>query len=83
MSLIIVVTSVPLPSEPTSMVCPSCRERIVTKVRYEAGTKTHLFALLICLVFWPCVCVPYCVDSCNNANHYCPNCGSFIGANMN
>lgn len=29
--------------------------------------------------FWPCAWIPYVMDSCKNANHYCPNCGAFIG----
>ncbi|CAB3258131.1 unnamed protein product [Arctia plantaginis] len=55
-------------------------ELIVTKVERKATTKTHVIALLLCLFLcWPCVCVPYCVNSCQNADHYCPNCNSYLG----
>lgn len=30
---------------------------------------------------WCCVCVPYCIDSCQKADHYCPNCSSYLGSN--
>ncbi|XP_055917054.1 lipopolysaccharide-induced tumor necrosis factor-alpha factor homolog isoform X2 [Eupeodes corollae] len=60
--------------------CPSCHADVLTNVRYEPNTQTHLIALcLFCFICWPCVCLPYCMDSCQNANHYCPNCNAFIG----
>ncbi|XP_018336797.1 lipopolysaccharide-induced tumor necrosis factor-alpha factor homolog [Agrilus planipennis] len=80
---VIVTAPPPGPFGPGSkvMVCPYCHSQISTKVVTEATTKTHLFALLLCLfVCWPCVCLPYCMDSCQNQNHYCPNCNAFLGA---
>ncbi|XP_026746530.1 lipopolysaccharide-induced tumor necrosis factor-alpha factor homolog isoform X1 [Trichoplusia ni] len=66
--------------EPSQITCPSCRATIVTRVERKATTKTHVIAVLLCLFLcWPCVCVPYCVDSCQNADHYCPNCSSYLG----
>ncbi|XP_074027498.1 uncharacterized protein isoform X2 [Leptinotarsa decemlineata] len=35
--------------KPTTMVCPSCHAQITSTVQTEATTKTHLFALLLCL----------------------------------
>ncbi|XP_052751617.1 lipopolysaccharide-induced tumor necrosis factor-alpha factor homolog isoform X2 [Galleria mellonella] len=76
-----VVMTGPVGSEPIIMACPSCRHQIATRVERAASSKTHIIACLLCLfVCWPCVCVPYCVDSCNNANHYCPNCNAYIGS---
>ncbi|EDS42499.1 conserved hypothetical protein [Culex quinquefasciatus] len=64
----------------TTLICPSCRAQIRTRVDHNSTTKTHIIAILL-FVFccWPCVCVPYCMDSCKNADHYCPNCNAFIG----
>ncbi|KAI5641927.1 LITAF-like zinc ribbon domain-containing protein [Phthorimaea operculella] len=74
----------PVGPSPTSLVCPSCRATIRTRVESKATTKTHVIALLLCLFLcWPCVCVPYCMDSCQNADHYCPNCNSFLGTYQN
>ncbi|KAJ8724901.1 hypothetical protein PYW07_015859 [Mythimna separata] len=70
-------------SKPTPTTCPSCNQEIITRVEYKATTKTHLFAVLLCIVFWPCVCLPYCIDSCRNADHYCPNCSAYIGSYKN
>ncbi|KAJ8970698.1 hypothetical protein NQ317_000596 [Molorchus minor] len=68
---------------PASLTCPSCHAQITTNVESESNTRTHLFALILCLVFFPCVCVPYCIDSCKNQNHYCPHCHAFIGRHEN
>lgn len=38
-----------------------------------------LFWLQIFSRCYLCCCIPYCMDSCQNGNHYCPNCGTFIG----
>nr|XP_023023473.1 lipopolysaccharide-induced tumor necrosis factor-alpha factor homolog [Leptinotarsa decemlineata] len=66
--------------KPTTMVCPSCHAQITSTVQTEATTKTHLFALLLCLfACWPCCCIPYCMDSCQSQTHYCPNCNAFLG----
>ncbi|XP_070851331.1 lipopolysaccharide-induced tumor necrosis factor-alpha factor-like isoform X1 [Drosophila suzukii] len=64
--------------------CPSCGVRGKTKVEYEASNKTHLLALLICLVGGVCcVCCPYCNDSCQSANHTCSSCGAYVGTFKN
>ncbi|XP_075212399.1 lipopolysaccharide-induced tumor necrosis factor-alpha factor homolog [Lycorma delicatula] len=64
---------------PSSSICPSCNIPVMTRVEHESTAKTHLFALLLCIVFFPCVCLPYCMDSCQATNHYCPNCGAYLG----
>ncbi|XP_026313840.1 lipopolysaccharide-induced tumor necrosis factor-alpha factor homolog [Hyposmocoma kahamanoa] len=76
-----VVVSRPVGPKPSRTTCPSCRAEVVTSVKYAPTTKTHLIAILLCIFgCWCCVCIPYCTDSCRNADHYCPNCNSFIGA---
>ncbi|XP_026313812.1 lipopolysaccharide-induced tumor necrosis factor-alpha factor homolog [Hyposmocoma kahamanoa] len=76
-----VVVGTPVGPKPSHMTCRSCRAEIVTRVEYKSTTKTHLMALLLCVLgCWCCVCIPYCTDSCQNADHYCPNCNSYIGA---
>ncbi|GLV45880.1 uncharacterized protein CBL_11677 [Carabus blaptoides fortunei] len=79
----VVVGSTGPPVGPNSQVmqCPSCHSQISTRVDTEAVTKTHLMALLLCVFgCWPCVCIPYCMDSCKNINHYCPKCNAFLGS---
>ncbi|XP_005188383.1 lipopolysaccharide-induced tumor necrosis factor-alpha factor homolog [Musca domestica] len=70
-----------LGNQPTRMQCPSCHADIMTTVKHSANSRTHCWALCLCLfICWPCVCVPYCMDSCQTANHTCPNCNSYIGS---
>nr|XP_034825471.1 lipopolysaccharide-induced tumor necrosis factor-alpha factor homolog [Maniola hyperantus] len=66
---------------PASYVCRSCNQQIVTRVVRVSSMRTHLFAALLCIFgCWPCVCIPYCVDSCKKAQHYCPNCSAYVGS---
>ncbi|OWR52624.1 hypothetical protein KGM_211937 [Danaus plexippus plexippus] len=70
----------PVGPSATNLICPSCRASIVSRIQHKATTKTHIMALLLCLCLcWPCVCVPYCVDSCQNTDHYCPSCDAYLG----
>jgi lipopolysaccharide-induced tumor necrosis factor-alpha factor len=69
---------------PQTLICPSCHAQISTSVQTEPNTKTHLFALILCLFqCYCCCCIPYCVDSCQSQNHYCPNCQAFLGSYQN
>ncbi|KAB0796956.1 hypothetical protein PPYR_11017 [Photinus pyralis] len=61
--------------------CPFCHQLASTRVDVESTTKTHLFALFLCIFLcWPCAPLPYCIDSCKSKNHYCSNCSAFLGA---
>nr|CAD7606909.1 unnamed protein product [Timema genevievae] len=35
---------------PSNIQCPSCHHSVQTRVEHENATKTHLFALLLCLI---------------------------------
>ncbi|KAL1516818.1 hypothetical protein ABEB36_000670 [Hypothenemus hampei] len=81
-SVIVTTTATPisLGPDPARMTCPYCHANIVTSVESEANSKTHLFAILLCLfICWPCVCLPYCMDSCQSQKHTCPNCKTYLG----
>jgi len=52
---------------------------VSTRVSYRTGRFTHLAALVLCLICCPCGIVPYCLEECQDAEHYCPNCQQFIG----
>ncbi|CAH1635086.1 unnamed protein product [Spodoptera littoralis] len=79
----VLVGTRPMGPKPSSLTCPSCNAEITTRVQYMSSTKTHLFALGLCLLFWPLVCLPYLLSSCQNADHYCPNCNAYIGSYKN
>lgn len=75
-----IVTAPQVGPDPASISCPSCQKHVITRLDYETSTKTHIMAGLLCLfICWPCFWIPYVVDTCKNANHYCPNCGAYIG----
>ncbi|KAL7044518.1 hypothetical protein ACKWTF_001934 [Chironomus riparius] len=78
---VIIQQSLNLGPDPQPMTCPNCRANITTRVKDEATTKTHLFALGICLIGCSlgCCLIPYCVSSCQGQRHECPNCGQFVG----
>ncbi|KAF5300642.1 hypothetical protein FQA39_LY11103 [Lamprigera yunnana] len=66
---------------PQLFTCPFCHVTSQTNIKKQATTKTHLFALLMCIFLcWPCCLIPYCVDSCQDKHHYCSNCGAFVGS---
>ncbi|KAL0839406.1 hypothetical protein ABMA28_016131 [Loxostege sticticalis] len=71
-------------AQPSHTFCKSCHQDITTVIRHKATTKTHLFALLLCIIgCWPCAWIPYCVDSCHNVDHYCPHCNAYLGSYLN
>ncbi|KAI5641928.1 LITAF-like zinc ribbon domain-containing protein [Phthorimaea operculella] len=64
--------------------CPSCRASILTRVDRKTINKAHITALVLILIGCvPCCLIPYCMDSCKNIDHYCPNCSAFIGTYYN
>ena len=66
--------------DPQSFYCPYCMTNVVTEVKYEAGEKTSLMACCLCF-FGGVICclIPYCVNDCQDAIHYCPLCRSIMG----
>lgn len=80
----IIITGGSFGPETQHMVCPHCRANISTRVETEASSKTHLFALLLCVLgCWCCAPCPYCTDSCLVKKHYCPACGNYLGSHEN
>ncbi|XP_075166953.1 uncharacterized protein LOC142239075 [Haematobia irritans] len=71
----------PLGPEPVYLTCPACHVQKLTRIEFEPSARTHLMAALLCLFgLWCCVCLPYCAGSCMNTQHYCGNCGKFLGS---
>ncbi|XP_059482379.1 lipopolysaccharide-induced tumor necrosis factor-alpha factor homolog [Neocloeon triangulifer] len=76
--VVMVISS--LPPESSRYVCPSCQANIQTRVEHKSGTMTHIIALLLCLFgCWCCAPIPYCIESCRDAYHYCPACAAYLG----
>ncbi|XP_078034219.1 uncharacterized protein LOC144468532 [Augochlora pura] len=65
---------------PMTAVCHRCTTIVVTAVEVRRSVITHItaFALFLCGC-WPCCMLPYCLNSCNNIDHYCPVCNAHLG----
>lgn len=59
--------------------CPNCKSQVRTNVKYRANVETHWMALLLLILCCPCICLPYCCNSCKVAHHYCPKCRQYLG----
>lgn len=67
-----------------SCTCPTCREVVRTRTsRAPSAAAWVSFVILLVLFafFWllPLCCLPFCIPSCYNVKHYCPQCGAFLG----
>jgi hypothetical protein len=54
--------------------CPNCGQTQVTRVNYQAGSHTHLWAVILGVLAC-CCCIPYMVDGLKDVHHSCGNCG--------
>ncbi|ALC42271.1 CG30273, partial [Drosophila busckii] len=67
--------------QPQDVLCPFCHNYTRTRVSFRPNSRTHLIALLLCLFqLYCCVCLPYCIASCMNTNHYCGMCDHYLGS---
>ncbi|XP_061740494.1 LITAF domain-containing protein-like isoform X2 [Nerophis ophidion] len=74
---VVVVPS--LQETPGQAQCPHCQQTVVTQIERKAGLMTWGIcgglALFGCFL---CCCIPFCVDSCQDVEHHCPNCHNTI-----
>ncbi|CAF0906713.1 unnamed protein product [Brachionus calyciflorus] len=82
-SVVYVGVPIRLGDHPTQTVCPNCRANVSTNIKYETGLITWLIAGALCFFGLGCGCclIPFCVDSCKDVEHFCPNCRYMIGRN--
>ncbi|XP_062393551.1 cell death-inducing p53-target protein 1 homolog [Sardina pilchardus] len=72
----ILVCSGDLGDIPTMTTCRNCAQKVQTRVVYHSGAFTWLICglcIMFGLVFGCCV-IPFFVDSCKDAHHFCTNC---------
>lgn len=75
-----VVMVQPTPTDvPVQMLCPRCQNTVVTRVEHKPGTYAWMFCVLLgVFLIWPCCLIPFCVDGCKDAHHYCPSCNNVV-----
>ena len=67
--------------EPMNITCPFCSNQVTTVTKSECSCKQWLVCCVLCWVFWPVACVPFCIGDCYNISHLCPSCGQVAGKN--
>ncbi|KAM4024800.1 LITAF domain-containing protein-like isoform 1-T2 [Anomaloglossus baeobatrachus] len=65
---------------PVSCTCPVCRQNVVTRIEYNTGLLVWLIFGILCLLgcWLGCCLIPFCLDSCKDVDHYCPNCNHHL-----
>uniref|UniRef100_A0A8C6WN82 LITAF domain-containing protein n=1 Tax=Neogobius melanostomus TaxID=47308 RepID=A0A8C6WN82_9GOBI len=73
-----VVASV-LQDVPGQAMCPHCQQTVITHTEHTAGLMAWLICGGLCLMGCGlCSCIPFCLESCQDVEHRCPNCQRVI-----
>ena len=59
----------------TGLQCQHCGKETVTSVQDMVGVTTVVAVIVLALLFWPLLWVPFCVPSCQETSHYCGHVG--------
>ncbi|PAA92246.1 hypothetical protein BOX15_Mlig024054g1, partial [Macrostomum lignano] len=78
---VVVMTNQNFRDVPVNTVCQFCNQQIITCIRFQDGLLTYLACVGICLIGCDlgCCLIPFCLDSCKDVVHTCPNCNHKLG----
>lgn len=65
---------------PVQVTCPNCSNNISTVIHSHPGALVWILAIILCLIFIPCSCIPFLIPSLYNKNHVCPRCNYTLGS---
>lgn len=76
------VIATELGDTPRRMVCPNCRNEVLTSIESECSIVQHIACFVMCItgVCTICSCLPYCMSSLGTVRHECPNCHAHLGS---
>nr|CUU99770.1 hypothetical transcript [Hymenolepis microstoma] len=65
---------------PQQIFCPTCKKTITSETMTKPGSWTYIMCLILCCVGCDlgCCLIPFCVDSCKDVNHTCPECERIV-----
>jgi lipopolysaccharide-induced tumor necrosis factor-alpha factor len=68
-------------NSPQVAYCANCRSQGVTSIKHTAGTCTWLSCVAcFCMgCYLGCCLIPFCVNSLQDCEHHCSNCGDVLG----
>ncbi|KAL7059353.1 hypothetical protein AAHC03_013108 [Spirometra sp. Aus1] len=77
----VVAAPAPLGPQSTQALCPTCRTMVFTEISYESGFLAWICCFFIFILggVWGCCLIPFCIESCQDVYHRCPNCHSLLG----
>jgi lipopolysaccharide-induced tumor necrosis factor-alpha factor len=77
----VVVTSnvVRFGSSPVQMVCPYCKNTVVTSTHYDTGAMVWLVCLALFFFTFCCFFIAFLINDLKDVVHTCPNCRNVVG----
>lgn len=62
----------------TEVVCPHCRQTVLTNVQKRAGNTAWVICIILCVFCFPFCIYPLICDPCLDTYHICPACQQII-----
>mmetsp|Transcript_14198 Transcript_14198/g.35869 ORF Transcript_14198/g.35869 Transcript_14198/m.35869 type:complete len:127 (+) Transcript_14198:89-469(+) len=73
------VLTVGFGDSPCTVTCQHCQAQVTTNVTHHVSCGTHLSCVACCFCCGIFGLLPYCINSCKAAKHFCPKCNQQIG----
>ncbi|RWS23995.1 cell death-inducing p53-target protein 1-like isoform X1 [Leptotrombidium deliense] len=66
---------------PQQSTCLNCQKAVMSRTVPTTGSLTWMMCIILAFMGLDCGCclIPFACDSCKDIEHYCPECGQFMG----